>query len=167
MRRFEMLTAVATATALTFLAVQAGSQEPESENGEKIDRPVIIKDRPAEEEQKEEPILPGREALVKIQGAWASEQGACGALDAQGNAGLYLTDSLIRWQGTSCSIRDVEATSKAATIRASCVSGSGPVRRVFELEEQGNNALTLRFPADDGEDQQVSLKRCPAAPTGE
>ncbi|WP_309086065.1 hypothetical protein [Chelativorans sp.] len=103
------------------------------------------------------------EDLVQIRGTWAADKAACADMQPEGgDTGLYLTDTLLRWQGTTCSIRDVDAEEQSATLRALCTEDSVRRERTIGVEITGEDTLSLAFQTE-GQQNNVSLTRCQAA----
>lgn len=160
-RLVPLATAIVWAAACNPAFSQSGG-DPVPEVGQDVERgeaPVIIDQAPSTGNEDAETIRPAHEDFVQIQGAWATDEAACGTTEESGG-GLYLTDTLIRWEGATCSIRDVDAEEGRATVYAQCTGEEGRSTRTFELEVSGEDALTLRLPAGE-QPEEVTLTRCP------
>ncbi|WEX11406.1 hypothetical protein [Chelativorans sp. AA-79] len=132
-----------------------------AEDIDEDESPVIIERTPGAGPVEDRQILESeRDAFAQIQGAWASDRAACASVDDDGGSGLYLTDTLIRWEGTTCSIRDIEVFDGEAKIYAHCTVGGGREDRTFELRETGEDTLALTVTAGS-QPTEVALNRCP------
>src|SRR5690606_33455208 len=96
--------------------------------------PVIVPDRPQNGSDSGQTIRGSDEALVQIRGAWASDSSACAAVEERGETGLYITDTLIRWEGATCNIRNIDAEENTATLYTLCAEEDGRRERTFRLE---------------------------------
>lgn len=124
------------------------------------DSPVIIRERPPPEEGTDEAeVRSEEEAFVQIPGTWATEEAACA--DAEGSeSGLYLTDTIIRWEDATCNIRNIDSENGTATIYSQCAGENGRRDRRFRLEVTGDDTLSLRPISPTGQDE-FTLERCP------
>jgi len=154
------------AFALLLLAMPAAAQDDRGtvpEVGQDVERgedPVIIdRSRGPRQGENDETIRSELESFVQIQGAWASDEAACATIDENGGGGLYLTDTIVRWEDATCNIRDVDAEEASATIYAFCVGEEGRRERTFDLELAGQDKLSLSFQAG-GEQEEIELTRC-------
>ena len=136
----------------------------EADNIDPDESPVIVDpNRTGNQTENEENIRSEFEDLVQIRGTWASDEAACADMQPEGgDTGLYLTDTLIRWEGATCSIRDVDAEEKTASVHALCTVDGSRRERKFDLALTGERTLSLRFQAE-GRQHDVSLSRCQAA----
>lgn len=125
------------------------------------DSPVIIRERPPSGEDTDEAeVRSEEEAFVQIPGAWATDEAACA--DAEGSEnGLYLTDTIIRWEGATCSIRNIDSENGTATIYSECAGQNGRRDRRFRLEVTDDDTLSLRPISPIGQDE-FTLERCPS-----
>src|SRR5690606_8178738 len=139
---------------------------PENTRGEADDidadeSPVIVDpNRAGGQRENEENIRSEFEDLVQIRGTWASDEKACADIQPEGgDTGLYLTDTIIRWEGATCSIRDVDAEEKTASVEALCTVDGARRERNFDIELTGESTLSLGF-QEGGQQRDVSLSRC-------
>jgi hypothetical protein len=106
--------------AIAFAAAPAVGQDQGTgtpQDVERQDAPVIIDRTLGPERDREgEIIRGGGDSFVQIQGAWATDQAACATVE--NGTGLYLTDTLIRWEDATCSIRNVDTANGSATVHA-------------------------------------------------
>jgi hypothetical protein len=147
--------------AIAFAATAAVGQDQGTATSPDVgqqDAPVIIDRTLGPERDREgEVIRGGGDSFVQIQGAWATDQAACATVE--NGTGLYLTDTLIRWEGATCSIRNVDTANGSATVHALCSDEGRRRERTFELEASGEDMLSLSFQAD-GRQHDVALSRC-------
>ena len=98
------------------------------------------------------------EAFVQIPGAWASDEAACN--QESNGQGIYLTDTIVRSEDATCSIRDVETMDDTAKIFANCTIGGDRRERTFTLRKTGEDTLTITA-SPEGPQSTTSLARCP------
>lgn len=160
-----LLTALASSALL--LAPVALAQDEDERGGalgtaEDIDRntsPVIIEQRPPPSDEEGAEIRSGRESFVQIPGAWATDEAACASGKNAPN-GLYLTNTLIRWESATCNIYNVDSRNGSASLYAQCAGQDGRRQRQFEIEVRGDDTLALQ-PTWPGATEEFVLRRCP------
>ncbi|MDZ5696840.1 hypothetical protein [Chelativorans sp. M5D2P16] len=138
------------------------AQVAEDELLENEEPPFIVEDRPAPDDPEEPRIRRTDEAFVQIRGSWAVNEAACTSMENQDGGGLYVTDTLIRWEDAACSIREIDSEDGAADVHATCATETGRRDRLFHLRVVGEDTLALRVFTGAGE-QEATLTRCEAA----
>ncbi|WP_274424239.1 hypothetical protein [Chelativorans sp. YIM 93263] len=160
---FGALAVVALLT--TPIQAQDGEDQGESigtqQHIDRDDSPVIIRERPpADAGTDGAEVRSEEEAFVQIPGAWATDEAACA--DAEGSeTGLYLTDTIIRWEGATCNIRNIDSENGSGTIYSQCAGENGRRDRRFRLEVTDDDTLSLRPISPTGQDE-FTLERCPS-----
>ncbi|MCT7375154.1 hypothetical protein [Chelativorans salis] len=149
------------AVALAALQMPAYGQSPIEESPPGEDSRFIVPDRPAPEDREDLRIGTEEETFTQIRGAWAANKAACATVEEDGNNGLYVTDTLIRWEDATCSIRDIDSEDGSATVSAFCATEDSRTSSNFRLLVTGEETLTLRFQTDE-EEREVDLQRCAA-----
>jgi len=137
---------------------EAGPNPP----GSADEAPVIVDPDRVGEQPPESPNDFRREFedFVQIRGAWASDPEACASAEGSSGESMYLTDTIIRSAGGTCSIRNVETTGDTARVDASCTTGGDRSERSFTLRKTGTDTLSIT--SETGGQQTTStLTRCP------
>lgn len=119
----------------------------------------IISDRPPKEVPPPAEIAPRNQSAVQVYGHWVDELSQCrAAMDDEPGSGVYLTDTLLRWDQNTCSIRNITKTAQGALVDAMCVSDEGRSSTTFTLDRQAPDRMTII--AANGLDT-AALLRCP------
>lgn len=125
-----------------FLLAPAAKAQNEDDRGgalgtaEDVDpdeSPVIIEQRPPPGDEDGKKIRSSQEAFVQIRGAWASDQAACASGDQNDENGIYLTNTLIRWEDgtfTEWRGRDLRAMRRGGRTQAALISDRA-ARRLY------------------------------------
>ncbi|WP_011580861.1 MULTISPECIES: hypothetical protein [Chelativorans] len=100
------------------------------------------------------------ESFVQVRGTWASDQAACASAEGGSGQGLYITDTMIRSEGATCSVRDVETTGDTAQVYTSCTIGGEQSERTFTLQKTGADTLSVTSPVE-GAERTLTVTRCP------
>ncbi|OHV81906.1 hypothetical protein [Ensifer sp. LCM 4579] len=118
-----------------------------------------ITDRPPKPDPLPPEIQPGDESFVQIHGRWVDDPAQCPVGEpASPPVSSLLTDTLLRWQGKTCSVRDVTATEVDGELTALCVSEDG--RSEYEFLLRRETPERMRIHLQDSAEEQV-LIRCP------
>lgn len=117
-----------------------------------------IIDRPPKPDPLPPEIQPGDESLVQIHGRWVEDAAQCPVSDpAWPPVSALLTDTLLRWQGNTCSIRDVRKIDVGGELTALCVSDDGRSEYEFHLRREAPDRMRIQL--SDSAEEQV-LIRC-------
>lgn len=118
-----------------------------------------ITDRPPKPEPLPPEIQSREESFVQIHGRWVEDAAQCPVTDpASPPASILVTDTLLRWQGRTCSVRDVKKTEGNGEIQALCVSEDDRSEFEFLLRRESPDRMHIQL---KGSPQQAVLRRCP------
>ncbi len=146
---------LAAAIACSFLPEVSSAQVPKREPPASF----RITDRPPKPDPLPPEIQPRDESFVQIHGRWVENAAHCPVTDpASPPVSDLLTDTLLRWQGNTCSVRDVRKTEIDGELTALCVSDDG--RSEYEFLLRRETPERMRIQLSDSAEEQV-LIRCP------
>lgn len=117
---------------------------------------VRIPDRPPRPRTLPSEIQPRDQNIVQIHGRWVEDTSLCRSDELKPQ---FLTDTLLRWQGQTCSVRDIRKTGKNGQLAAMCVSEDGRSEREFLLRREGPDRMRIQA---KGSSQTQELWRCPS-----
>lgn len=121
--------------------------------------PFLVPDRPQKPAKPPSEILPSDETMVQIHGTWVQSAAQCRGTAAEPPEGaLLVTDTLVRWGSTTCSVRDIKKTTAGAKMTAQCVGSDDRKQVKLTLVRQGPRRMTVQ--RNDGGDP-ILLTRCP------
>lgn len=146
---------LAAAIACALLGDVASAQVPKREPPASF----RIIDRPPKPDPLPSEIEPHDESFVQIHGRWVEDPAQCPVGEpASPPVSPLLTDTLLRWQGNTCSVRDVTATEVGGELTALCVSEDGRSEYEFLLRREAPGMMRIHL--RDSAEEQV-LIRCP------
>lgn len=118
-----------------------------------------ITDRPPKPAPLPSEIQPREESFVQIHGRWVENAAQCPVAEPSSPPiPLLLTDTLLRWEGQTCSVRDVKRTEAGGELTAMCVSEDDRSEREFLLRRESPERMRIRL---KGSPRQEVLIRCP------
>lgn len=147
--RYSLILALGLGAALGCTGVV--SSQPIEENPA-----VRIPDRPPRPQTLPSEIQPRDQNIVQIHGRWVEDISLCRSDEPKPQ---FLTDTLLRWQGQTCSVRDIRKTGENGQLAAMCVSEDGRSEREFLLRREGPDRMQIHA---EGSSQTQELWRCPS-----
>lgn len=155
---------LANALVAVCLTAMPGSAQdaPELANGDPDTPSLRIEERPAVRESDTDAIDEKPTIFVQLNGVWAPSEEDCPDGEAgRGDDGtLLVTDTMIRFQNATCSIRDMETQTSDTTVKTRCATSDGYERRQMTLIRQSSDRLTLVYPENGDQQHRAELLRC-------
>lgn len=123
---------------------------------------VLIEERPAVTGSDTDEIDEKPTIFVQLNGVWAPSEEACpeSQADAGDDGTLLVTDTMIRFQNATCSIRDIQTQNSEATVSTRCATLDGYEWRGMTLIRQSTDRMTLVYPENGDQQHRAELLRC-------
>jgi hypothetical protein len=125
--------------------------------------PFRVDDRPVARPDEMDKIEDVPTIYVQLEGRWVPTLQACpGAEGKQSQKPILLvTDTLMRFEDGTCSVRDMNPQDSSTTVRALCATPGGYEDRTITLIRKSPEKLTVSYQGPAGERRREDLIRCP------